>query len=257
MSELKDGLMKIGINILIILGVLFTLLFIFFQLYLPNYTNHGQTVTVPDLDGFHYDELGSYLDERNLVLEITPDSGFVADVKPLHVLKQNPKPGAKVKQNRKIYITLNAENAPLVNMPNLVNTPLKNAQEILSNFGLVRGEIVYVPDIGINVVLEQKYRGRNIKEGMEIAKGSQIDLVVGDGLGNQTLAIPNLLGMDEGEAEFLVIGSGLRVGTLSYVKTDTVPQGTIIQQLPPAGVNAKTGEIIDLWISELESSNDF
>lgn len=257
MSELKDGLMKIGVNILIILGVLFTLLFIFFQLYLPNYTNHGQTVTVPDLDGFHYDELDNYLKEKNLVLEITPDSGFVAEVKPLHVLKQNPKPGAKVKQDRKIYVTLNAENAPLISMPNLVNTPLKNAQEILSNFGLVRGEIVYVPDIGMNVVLEQKYRGRDIKEGMEIAKGSQIDLVVGDGLGNQILAIPNLLGMDEGEAEFLVIGSGLRVGTLSYVKTDTVPQGTIIQQLPPAGVNAKTGEIIDLWISELESSNDF
>lgn len=257
MSELKDGLMKIGINILIILGVLFTLLFIFFQLYLPNYTNHGQTVTVPDLEGFHYDELSGYLNERNLILEVNPDSGFVAEMKPLHVLKQNPKPGTKVKQNRKIYITLNAENAPLVSMPNLVNTLLKNAQEILSNFGLVRGEIVYVPDIGINVVLEQKYRGRNIKEGMEIAKGSQIDLVVGDGLGNQTLAIPNLLGMDEVEAEFLVIGSGLRLGSLSYVNTDTVPKGTIIQQRPPAGVNAKTGEIIDLWVSELETSTDF
>lgn len=257
MSELRDGLKKIGINVLIILGVLFLLLFLFFQLYLPGYTNHGQTVTVPDLDGFHYNELAGYLEERDLVLEITPDSGFVAEISPLHVLKQNPKPGAKVKQNRKIYVTLNAENAPLVNMPNLVNTPLKNAQEILSNFGLVRGEIVYVPDIGINVVLEQKYRGIDIKEGMEIAKGSQIDLVVGDGLGNQTLAIPNLLGMDEGEAEFLVIGSGLRVGSLSYVTTDTVPQGTIIQQLPPAGVNAKTGEIIDLWISELGDLNDF
>src|SRR5690606_30787156 len=225
MSELKDGLVKIGINILIILGVLITLLFIFFQVYLPNYTNHGETVTVPDLEGFHYEELSDFLQERNLVLEVTPDSGFVEDVKALHVLKQNPKPGAKVKQNRKIYVTLNAKNAPLVLMPNLVNTPLKNAQEILANFGLVRGEIVYVPDIGMNVVLEQKYRGRNIKEGMEISKGSQIDLVVGDGLGNQTLAIPNLLGMDEGEAEFLVIGSGLRVGTVSFVSTDSVPKG--------------------------------
>src|SRR5690606_34369616 len=151
----------------------------------------------------------------------------------------------------------NAANAPLVIMPNLVNAPLKNAQEILSNYGLVRGEIVYVPDIGMNAVLEQKYRGRSIKEGMEIAKGSQIDLVVGDGLGNQTLSIPNLLGMDEAEAEFLIIGSGLRVGSLSYVQTDTVPKGTIIQQLPPAGINAKTGEIIDLWVSELENTNDF
>lgn len=257
MSELKNGLKKIGINILLILGVLFVLLFVFFKVYLPSYTNHGETVTVPDLESFHYNDLERYLSERDLVLRVTPDSGFVADVPPLQVLKQNPKPGAKVKQNRKIYVTLNAANAPLVIMPNLVNTQLKNAQEILANYGLVRGEIVYVPDIGENVVLEQKYRGRDIKEGMEIAKGSQIDLVVGDGYGNQTLDIPNLLGMDEAEAEFLVIGSGLRMGSLTYVPTDTVPKGTIIQQLPPPGVNAKTGEIIDLWISEMGDVNDF
>src|SRR5690554_2118747 len=257
MSELKQGLKKIAINLLIIAGVLFVLLFLFFQVYLPGYTNHGQTVTVPDMEGFHYGELASYLNERDLELEVTADSGFVADSQPLTVLKQNPRPGAKVKNGRKIYVTLNAANPPLVVMPNLVNTQLKNAQEILSNYGLVRGEIVYIPDIGHNVVLEQKYRGRDIKEGMEIAKGSQIDLVVGDGLGNQLLAIPNLVGLDEGEAEFLIIGSGLRMGRLNYVPTDTVPKGTIVQQLPPAGVNAKTGEIIDLWISEMENINDF
>src|SRR5690606_35795763 len=257
MSEAKEGLKKIGIHVLMIFGALFVLLFVFFKVYLPNYTNHGETVTVPDLAGFHHQELERYLGDRDLVLTVTPDSGFQADVPPLQVLKQNPKPGAKVKQNRKIYVTLNAANTPLVVMPNLVNTPLKNAQEILSNYGLLRGEIVYVPDIGRNVVLEQKYRGRDIKEGMEIAKGSQIDLVVGDGLGNQTLDIPNLLGMDESEAEFLVIGSGLRMGNVTYVPTDTVPKGTIIQQLPPPGVSAKTGEIIDLWISELSNITDF
>ena len=257
MSELKHGLKKIAINLLIIAGVLFVLLFLFFQVYLPGYTNHGQTVTVPDMEGFHYGELASYLNERDLELEVTADSGFVADSQPLTVLKQNPRPGAKVKNGRKIYVTLNAANPPLVVMPNLVNTQLKNAQEILSNYGLVRGEIVYIPDIGHNVVLEQKYRGRDIKEGMEIAKGSQIDLVVGDGLGNQLLAIPNLVGLDEGEAEFLVIGSGLRIGNVSYVQTDTVPKGTIVQQLPPSGVNAKTGEIVDLWVSELGNPTDF
>lgn len=257
MSEVKEGFRKIGVHVLMILGVLFALLFIFFKVYLPNYTNHGETVTVPDLEGFHYNDLERYLNDRGLTLRVTPDSGFMADVPPLQVLKQNPKPGAKVKQSRKIYVTLNAANPPLVIMPNLVNAPLKNAQEVLANYGLVRGEIIYVPDIASNVVLEQKYRGRDIREGMEIAKGSQIDLVVGDGLGNQSLAIPNLLGMDEAEAEFLVIGSGLRMGNLTYVATDTVPKGTILQQLPPPGVNAKTGEIIDLWISEMENITDF
>lgn len=252
MIDHKGGLKKIGINLLIMLGIIMVLLFSFFAVYLPNYTNHGQSVTVPELEGMHYNELESFLQARDLRYEITLDSGFVAEASSLSVLKQNPKPGTKVKQNRKIYVTLNAENAPLIKMPGLVNTLLKNAQEILSNYGLVRGDIVYVPDIGINVVLEQKYRGRDIKEGFEIPKGSQIDLVVGDGLGNQSLPMPNLIGMDDSEAEFLILGSGLRVGNISFVQTDTVPKGTVIRQLPPEGVNAKTGERVDIWVSDLE-----
>jgi beta-lactam-binding protein with PASTA domain len=142
-------------------------------------------------------------------------------------------------------------------MPNLINAPLKNAQEILSNFGLVRGDIVYIPDIGLNAVLEQKYRGREIKEGFEIPKGSQIDLVVGDGLGNQVLDMPQLIGMDDMEAEFLILGSGLSMGNINYVETDTVPKGTIIKQLPPAGLNMKTGERVDIWVSELPREINF
>ncbi|WP_215226808.1 PASTA domain-containing protein [Echinicola shivajiensis] len=257
MSSLKTGTKKILTHLVIILGLLFALLFFFFEVYLPGYTNHGETVTVPDLENFHYDEIEDYLVSRNLRYEISADSGFVADAKPLSVLKQNPRPGTKVKQGRKIYITLNAENAPLIKMPNLVNSPLKNAQEVLANYGLVRGEIIYVPDIGQNVVLDQKFRGRTIKEGFEIPKGSQIDLVVGDGLGKQTLAIPNLVGMEEADAEFLVVGSGLRLGRINYISTDTVPKGTIVKQLPPSGIEAKTGELIDVWVSELENGDNF
>ncbi|UCS92346.1 PASTA domain-containing protein [Echinicola marina] len=257
MSTIKAGTKKILTHLIIILGLLFALLFFFFEVYLPGYTNHGETVTVPDLENFHYDEIEDYLDDRDLRYEVSADSGFVADAKPLSVLKQNPRPGAKVKQGRKIYITLNAQNAPLIKMPNLVNSPLENAQEVLANYGLVRGEIIYVPDIAPNVVLDQKLHGRTIKEGFEIPKGSQIDLVVGDGLGKQTLAIPNLVGMEESDAEFLVVGSGLRLGRISYVPSDTVPKGTIIKQLPPPGIKAKTGELIDVWISELANENNF
>ncbi|WP_200978448.1 PASTA domain-containing protein [Echinicola sp. 20G] len=257
MSTIKEGSKKVIVHIALILGLLFAVLFVFFQIYLPGYTNHGESVTVPDLENFHYSEIEKYLEARNLRYEITPDSGFVADAQPLAVLKQNPRPGAKVKRDRKIYITLNAENAPLIKMPNLVNSPIKNAQEVLANYGLVRGEIIYTPDIGHNVVLEQKFRGRSIKEGFEIPKGSQIDLVVGDGLGKQSLAIPNVVGMDEEEAEIAIVGSGLRLGRINYVTTDTVPKGTILKQLPPSGIEAKTGELIDLWVSELGVDTNF
>ena len=256
MSELKNSIANIGVHLVLVIVAVIVVAIIFLKVFLPSYTNHGQTVTVPDLEGYDYEMLDKYLGERDLKYEITLDSGFNAEIRPLSVMKQNPRAGNKVKQGRKIYITLNAKNAPLIKMPNLVNSPLKNAQEVLSNIGIVRGEIIYVPDIGINVVLEQKYRGRNIPEGFEIPKGSQIDLVVGDGLGNQILDVPNLVGMDEVDAEFLIIGSGLRMGRLNYVVTDSVPQGTIVQQMPPSGAEVKTGEPIDLWISDLKDGSN-
>jgi eukaryotic-like serine/threonine-protein kinase len=257
MDELKQSAKKIGLHVFLVFLATLVIAFIFLKVFLPSYTHHGDTVTVPDLEGFEYRELEDFLTSRKLQYEITLDSGFNSEVQPLTVLKQLPKAGSKVKPGRKIYITLNAQNAPLIRMPNLVNGLLKNAQEILANMGLIRGEIIYVPDIGTNVVLEQKYRGRNIPEGFEIPKGSQIDLVVGDGLGNQILEVPNLVGMDEEDAEFMIIGSNLRLGRIIYAVTDTVPRGTIIQQMPPAGTEVRTGEPIDIWISEIIKRNSF
>lgn len=257
MSKLKASTKKILIHFSIIVGLTIILAFIFLKLFLPSYTNHGETVTVPNLEGYDYVEAGRFLADRDLNYEVNIDSGFNAEVKPFTVLQQNPKPGNKVKKGRKIYLTLNSRNAPLIRMPNLVNTPLKNAQEILANMGLIRGEIIYVPDIGENVVLEQKYRGRNISEGFEIPKGSQVDLVVGDGLGNQILEVPRIVGMDETDAEFLIIGSGLRFGKIEYIETDSVPQGIILRQMPPPGAEVRTGEPIDVWISEFKRFSNF
>lgn len=257
MSDIKTSAKKIVTHLVLVFAVILILSFLFLKIFLPIYTNHGQTVSVPDLEGFEYEQLDAYLSARDLQFEVTLDSGFNAELKPLTVLKQNPRAGSKVKQGRKIYVTLNSKNAPMIKMPNLVNTPLKNAQEILGNMGLIRGEIIYVPDIGINVVLEQRYRGRNIPEGFEIPKGSQVDLVVGDGLGNQILDVPNLIGMDEVDAEFLILGSGLRLGRINYVETDSVPAGIIIRQIPPPGAEVKTGEPIDIWISDVKNISRF
>ncbi|WP_291783009.1 PASTA domain-containing protein [Cecembia sp.] len=252
MSDFKKSAKKIFIHLFLVIGLVLLLAILFLKVFLPAYTNHGQTVSVPDLEGFEYNRLQSYLEERNLLFEVSLDSGYNAELPALTVLKQNPQSGSKVKQGRKVYVTLNSQNAPLIKMPNLVNAPLKNAQEILDNMGLIRGEFIYIPDITFNVVLEQRYRGRDIPEGFEIPKGSQIDLVIGDGLGNQILDVPNLIGLDEVDAEFLILGSGLRLGRINYVQTDTISSGIIIRQMPPAGAEVKTGESIDIWISDVK-----
>jgi hypothetical protein len=250
MNSFSYSLKKILIHLAIIISIAILLGFLFLKVYLPLYTNHGDTVSVPDLSGYEYPEASKLLDNSGLQYEVSLDSGFSTDQPALAVLKQIPSANSQVKNGRKIYLTLNARNAPLIKMPNLVNMPLKNVQEILSNIGLERGDIVYVPDIGINVVLEQRYRGVTVKEGFEIPKGARIDLVVGDGMGNQLLLVPDLVGMEEEDAEFLILGSGLRVGNKTQSASDSVAPGKVFLQAPPAGTEVRTGDLIDMWVSK-------
>ncbi|MDX5478827.1 MAG: PASTA domain-containing protein, partial [Cyclobacteriaceae bacterium] len=114
MSDFKNSAKKIGLHIVLVLATILVLSFLFLKVFLPSYTNHGQTVTVPDLEGYDFEQLDSYLSSRDLQYEVTLDSGYNAELKPFSVLKQNPKAGEKVKQGRKIYVTLNSKNAPLV-----------------------------------------------------------------------------------------------------------------------------------------------
>lgn len=250
MNSFSSALKKVLVNLLIIISLASLLGFLFLKLYLPFYTHHGETVSVPDLSGYEYLEASELLEDSGLQYEVSIDSGFSTDLPALAVLKQMPDASSQVKTGRKIYLTLNARNAPLIKMPNLVNLQLKNVQEILSNIGLVRGDIIYVPDIGINVVLEQRYRGVSVNEGFEIPKGATIDLVVGDGMGNQLLSVPDLVGMEAEDAEFLILGSGLRIGNKNYASTDSVAPGSVYLQSPPSGMEVRTGELINIWIAK-------
>ena len=82
----------------------------FFFIYLPFTTNHGEAITVPDLKKMNVMELEDFLDSRDLRYEVS-DCTFVAGVTPLSVLAQYPLPGAKVKDGRKIYVTIVSNSA--------------------------------------------------------------------------------------------------------------------------------------------------
>jgi beta-lactam-binding protein with PASTA domain len=219
---------KIGIHLGIMLAVGLVMMLIFFYYFLPSYTNHGETITVPDLGGLAYEELENYLSQRELRFEVEEDSGYSAELPPLTVLKQYPTAGSKVKANRKLFINLNKTTPRKVIMPNLIDGS---------------------PDLAQNAVLEQKLKGKVIEPGDSIFQGSMVDLIVGDGLGNQRLEVPALFGMDFEDAEFTVIGSGLRLGSvLTAEPVDTLPVGAVIRQIPAAGSSIRIGEDIDLWV---------
>lgn len=243
----KGALIHVGI----ILALTVTLVLIFFYCYLPGTTNHGETITLPDLQGMHESELGEFLSSRNLRYEIRSDSGYSEDYPPLTALNQHPKPGAKVKENRKIYITLNARRPPIVRMPDLIDGSLSNADRILTNIGLVRGAITYEPDPAENAVLKQLYKGKEVQPGDSVPKGSSIELVIGDGLGKRVFAMHDLVGMELDEAEVLILGSKLKVGSLLNQEAEEEFTGVVMRQAPPPGSDTRSGQLVDLWVGNL------
>ncbi|MDI9356867.1 MAG: PASTA domain-containing protein [Chitinophagaceae bacterium] len=257
--------LNLFIHIGIILGISMTILLVYFLLYLPIHTKHGETITVPDLKGVSMEDLEDILGKRKLRYEITKDSSFSSEYPPFVVLTQVPPAFSFVKENRKIYVSLNAKMPPLVKMPNLIDGSLKNAQMVLKSYDIILGEIEYVPDLAQNSVKEQFYKNKPISPGTLLPKGSSIDLQVGDGMGNQQLLTPDIIGMNYEEAEILILGSNLKIGeihthskgTITKIMrqggvektiTETAQKGTIFQQNPLPNTRINVDTPIEIWV---------
>jgi beta-lactam-binding protein with PASTA domain len=238
------------IHFTLILVSFFILLFLFFYVYLPSATNHGETITVPKLEGMSLKEMETFLDSKNLDYEIN-DSTYKAGVKPLTVLNQHPAPGSKVKKNRRIYITIASDTPPNVKMPKLVDQSLRSAEMVLKGYDLVLDSIHYVPSPFPNLVLKQLIKKKEILAGTLIPKGTKVTLIVGNGTGNDTLELPNLVGMSLDEADVVLSGLNLVKGTVKYVPDATEEAGTIISQKPAFknGTTIHVGEMVDIWVA--------
>lgn len=237
------------IHAALVVSLFLALFLAFFFLYLPWSTHHGETITVPKLSGMTTDEIEDFLAQRDLRYEVS-DCTFVAGLQPLTVISQYPRENAKVKEGRKIYVTITTATAPQVRMPKLTDLSYRSAEVTLRNYGLVLGELIYKNDLAENAVLDQLFEGKKIAPGALIAKGSKVDLVVGDGLGNTSLDVPDVTGKLLEEAKLTIVGSDLQIGTILYQPSGQ-PAGTIVRQRPEAGQGDKirVGDVIDLWVS--------
>jgi beta-lactam-binding protein with PASTA domain len=220
--------------------------------WLKSFTQHGITVKVPSLIGKSPQELKDL--EKTLELEfIINDSIYVFDQKKGTVIDQNPSPGTEVKQERKVYVTLNAFKPPTIKMPKLIDYSLRQATAVLETYGLVVGNLKYEPDFAKDAVLKQLYKGREIKPGEPIVQESKIDLVLGDGLKGEKVNLPDLIGLNRKEAVNIIENNSLSVGSEVYDKSVTDSAKAIVyRQFPIYKSDEKVnlGRSIDLFYTQ-------
>lgn len=157
------------------------LLFLILVLFLRFSTRHGDFIDVPDLIGKNIQEFESELIELDLQYVISDSGNYNPEYKVNSVLDQLPKANAKVKQGRKIYLTLNASDFEMVQIPKITRITARQARKTIESLGFVFGEIEYVDDIARDEVISISHDGKELGEGDFLKRTSVIDFKLGNG----------------------------------------------------------------------------
>ena len=172
----KTFLKQLGLAVVAIVVLSFILL-----KWLNISTNHGDFQTVPNLTGKSISVAQIELEQNNLELKIQDSANFNPKYARFSVIEQDPKAGAKVKKDRKIYITLNPSGYRKMSVPDLKERTFRQAKPTLEAIGFTVGKVTYVDNIGKDMVLKMTFEGKEIKPGDMLPKTSKIDLVLGNG----------------------------------------------------------------------------
>lgn len=143
-------------------------------------TNHGEFVTVPDLKGKSLNTAGIELKDHDLAMEIQDSANYNPKYPKYSVIEQNPKSGAQVKENRKIYLILNPSGYRKVEVPNILKSTFRQAKPQLEALEFQIGKITYKDAIGEGVMF-MSHDGKSLAPGTMLPLTSKIDLVVGNG----------------------------------------------------------------------------
>ena len=242
------------VNILTAIVLASVIIFILLQL-LGVITQHGKYLTVPSVEGKKTAEAIKLLESKGFDVLIQ-DSIYTDTAKMGIVLKQLPDANSTVKINRTVLLTVNRVTLPLIDMPSLQGKTFSFALELMKRSHLKLGDTSFRPDFMQGSVLEQNFNGSLGAPGAKIPWGSSIDLVVGSGLTNERIIVPDLIGLTLDSAKSLFEQNGILLGAVIQDPGITDTLGSFIwKQSPPRydelkePVFIQAGQLMDLWIS--------
>lgn len=180
-----DSWKKVMVHIGIMLGISAIIIYGVLYMYLPDYTNHGQEIEVPVLDNLTIEEATEILNEKNLRLVIQ-DTTYNARFKPNRITRQEPPGKANVKQERRIYVSVNTNDVPQIEITEKMYSELKN-----KGLNIVKSKIVESGfDVGRKIarcgpyadyVVGVMWRGDTLKPGTKLPIHSKVDMIVWNG----------------------------------------------------------------------------
>ena len=198
-------------------------------------------VEVPDVTNMKLDQATSKLQEAGLEvgsIDYVYNDKAEADT----VLGQTPRAGSTQPKETKISLTV-SQGIEQVEVPDLTDMTANEARAALqrANLKYETGAAEHSETVKENRVMRQSPAA-----GTKVDKNSTVTYILS--AGPETIEIPNVVGMLEGEATATLNNAGLLVA-YDYQPDANVPQGAIVSQSPAAGEHAKENATVSLVVS--------
>ncbi len=178
----KNILLMVIILLILIFGALF---------WLSGYTKHGQKIVVPTVRGLQVEEAAAILRASNLNYEVV-DSIYEKRGVPGGVLEQVPRENTNTKEDRTVYLIVQAKAEQLVSIPDLADYSQRQAEALLNALGFTNIKIEEVASDYKGLVISVEYKGVALRSGQKIPKGSVLRMKVGDGTGGGVDSLSNI-----------------------------------------------------------------
>jgi eukaryotic-like serine/threonine-protein kinase len=217
-------------------------------LVMPLYTQHAREKELPDVTEMSMAEARRLLVENGFDI-VAEKSIYDATYPESTVVQQNPAAYSRVKNGRRVYVTLSA-GEKLVQVPRVIGESERDAEFTLKQSGLLLGDVYYeYHDYHLRGVVSEQ----SIHASLEVSENTAIDITVSLGREPHRFQVPDVVGKSFEEARKIILKSGLEVGSISFVvKREYVPD-TVIEQSLKSGSEVNQGSTINLVVSRLES----
>ncbi len=172
---IKNFLLAIGI--LLVVGICLLL-------WLKSYTNHNKVVTVPNVKGLKVADAVPYLEKAKLRFSVI-DSVYRKEAKPGTIVEMIPIANSKVKEDRIVFITINAFAPQSLVVPDVLDMSQRQALALLKATGFDNITVEFVDSNYKDLVLGLKVRGKDLNAGTRVPVSSPLTLVVSSGAADE------------------------------------------------------------------------
>lgn len=194
---------------------------------MPEYTRHGSSVSLPNVEGVSFETAREQLEGKGLDVE-RQEGRYNPNVSRGEVVDQTPDPGRAVKPGRRVYLTVNSGTARRVQVPDVLTLSVRSARNRLRTVGLrvdsVRVDTIPAANVG-TVTRQEPAPGDTLDEGDGVVLWSA------QGVGETRASIPNVYGLSVSEARERLLAARLRATVLDTTRADTSSASSLSPQM--------------------------